>query len=74
MIKFAFERICFMKFGSDECEFFLASSNPYHISGTCTMHWEIHYIHAQPGYMLGYARQWQEAWPLFAVAKIGGQT
>ena len=31
MIKFAFtfERICFMKFAFDKCEFFLASSHPY---------------------------------------------
>jgi len=55
---------------------FLGFVKSLHISGTCTMHWEIHYIHAQPGYMLGYVRQWQEAWPLqlFAVAKIGRQT
>jgi len=29
MIKFAFERICFMQFAFDECKFFLASSHPY---------------------------------------------
>jgi len=30
MIKFAFERICFMKFAFNECNFFLASSHSWY--------------------------------------------
>ena len=36
MIKFAFKRICFMKFAFDKCKFFLALSHPYFQAINCT--------------------------------------